>query len=87
MDGRKKGFSSVWEDAKQIDELLPATADGGFQGIEPTFTPGAIPSPQAYRREAGAQGPIRVEPNWYRYAPKRLPARLSADLDAILSLQ
>lgn len=29
---------------------------------------------------------ISVEPEWYRHAPKRLPARLSADLDAILSL-
>jgi hexulose-6-phosphate isomerase len=32
------------------------------------------------------EGWISVEPDWYRYAPKRLPARLSADLDAILSL-
>jgi L-ribulose-5-phosphate 3-epimerase len=32
------------------------------------------------------QGWISVEPEWYRHEPKRLPARLSADLDAILSL-
>jgi hexulose-6-phosphate isomerase len=32
------------------------------------------------------QGWISVEPQWYRYAPERLPQRLSADLDAILRL-
>jgi hexulose-6-phosphate isomerase len=52
MGSRKKGFSSVWEDRKQIDDLLPAVAASGFQGIEPTFIPGAIPSPQGYEREA-----------------------------------
>jgi len=52
MGGRKKGFSSVWEDWKQIDDLLPAIAASGFQGIEPTFIPAAIPSPQNYSREA-----------------------------------
>jgi hexulose-6-phosphate isomerase len=32
------------------------------------------------------RGWISVEPEWYRHAPHRLPPRLSADLDAILSL-
>ena len=52
MGGCKKGFSSVWKDRKQIGDLLPAIAESGFQGIEPTFIPGSIPSPQAYKREA-----------------------------------
>ena len=51
MGDRKKGFSSVWKDWKQIDDLLPAIAKSGFQGIEPTFIPGAIPSPKTYQRE------------------------------------
>jgi hexulose-6-phosphate isomerase len=52
MSGVKKGFSSVWQNEKQIEDLLPAIADSGFHGIEPTFNPGAIPSPQHYKREA-----------------------------------
>ena len=48
----KKGFSSVWESEKQIDELLPAIAESGFHGIEPTFIPGAVPSPHGYAGEA-----------------------------------
>ena len=52
MGEYKKGFSSVWKDSKQIDDLLPAIAESGFQGIEPTFVPGAVPSPQTYKWEA-----------------------------------
>jgi L-ribulose-5-phosphate 3-epimerase len=52
MSGGKKGFSSVWQNKKQIDDLLPVIAESGFHGIEPTFIPGAIPSPQYYKREA-----------------------------------
>lgn len=37
-------------------------------------------------RAIGYDGWIGVEPEWYRFAPHRLPARLAADLDAILSL-
>lgn len=29
-----------------LDELLPAIADAGFEGIEPTFVTGALPSPE-----------------------------------------
>ncbi len=32
------------------------------------------------------EGWIGVEPDWYRFAPHRLPPRLAADLEAILSL-
>lgn len=35
--------------------------------------------------DIGYSGWINVEPEWYRFAPWRLPARLSADLDAILA--
>jgi L-ribulose-5-phosphate 3-epimerase len=48
----RTGFSSVWKDRRQIDDLLPVIAESGFQGIEPTFIQGAIPSPQGYKREA-----------------------------------
>ncbi|UCF97862.1 MAG: sugar phosphate isomerase/epimerase [Spirochaetaceae bacterium] len=54
MNGRKKGFSSVWQNESQIDDLLPVIAASGFHGIEPTFLPGAIPSPEKYRRQAAA---------------------------------
>jgi hexulose-6-phosphate isomerase len=37
-------------------------------------------------RQIDYKGWISVEPDWYQYAPRRLPARLSLDLEAILSL-
>ncbi len=37
-------------------------------------------------REIGYQGWISVEPEWYPFAPERLPERLSKDLDAIFAL-
>jgi L-ribulose-5-phosphate 3-epimerase len=37
-------------------------------------------------REIGYQGWVSVEPEWYSFAPGRLPERLSKDLDAIFSL-
>jgi hexulose-6-phosphate isomerase len=52
MKDRKKGFSSVWDSEKQVDDLLPAIAESGFHGIEPTFIPGALPSPHGYEEEA-----------------------------------
>jgi len=48
----KKGFSSIWQDYRQIEELLPAIASARFDGIEPTFINGAIPSPEYYREQA-----------------------------------
>ena len=48
----KKGFSSLWSSISQIDQLLPAIAQAGFDGIEPTFNPGAIPSPEFYQDDA-----------------------------------
>ncbi|MCU0974203.1 MAG: sugar phosphate isomerase/epimerase [Burkholderiales bacterium] len=47
-----KGFSSQWSGEQQLDELLPNIAAAGFDGIEPTFNPGAYPSPEGYRRQA-----------------------------------
>jgi len=32
------------------------------------------------------QGWVSVEPEWYSFAPRRLPQRLSNDLDAIFAL-
>jgi hexulose-6-phosphate isomerase len=52
MSRWKKGFSSVWESDRQIEDLLPVIAESGFHGIEPTFLPGAIPSPENYSQEA-----------------------------------
>ncbi len=37
-------------------------------------------------RKIGYQGWISVEPEWYAFAPERLPERLSKDLDAIFAL-
>jgi sugar phosphate isomerase/epimerase len=37
-------------------------------------------------RSIGYQGWISVEPEWYPFAPERLPERLSKDLDAIFAL-
>lgn len=47
-----KGFSSQWSGEQQLDELLPHIAAAGFDGIEPTFNPGAYPSPEGYHRQA-----------------------------------
>ncbi len=48
----RKGFSSQWSGEQQLDELLPHIAAAGFDGIEPTFNPGAYPSPEDYGRQA-----------------------------------
>lgn len=48
----RKAFSSQWEDTDQLDRLLGSIAQAGFDGIEPTFNPGAIPSPQSWRDQA-----------------------------------
>jgi L-ribulose-5-phosphate 3-epimerase len=48
----KKGFSLIWDDAAMIDWLLPFIAEAGFEGIEPTFNPGKIPSPKNYAKQA-----------------------------------
>ena len=37
-------------------------------------------------KKIGYQGWISVEPDWYAFAPERLPGRLSKDLDAIFAL-
>ena len=48
----KKGFSLVWDDESMIAQLLPGIAQAGFDGIEPTFNPGKIPSPDKYLQQA-----------------------------------
>ena len=47
----KKGFSSTWESWEQVNSLLPVLARAGFNGVEPTFITGAIPSPESPRQE------------------------------------
>jgi L-ribulose-5-phosphate 3-epimerase len=37
-------------------------------------------------RKIGYQGWVSVEPEWYPFAPERVPERLSKDLDAIFAL-
>ena len=47
MDDRppyKKGYSLVIRD-EEFRSLLPAIAEAGFHGVEPTFVEGALPSP------------------------------------------
>ena len=48
----KTGFSTLWSATTATESLLSAIADAGFDGMEPTFNPGAIPSPAGYREEA-----------------------------------
>lgn len=48
----KKGFSLAWSSWGEVDERLPLIARAGFDGIEPTFNDGAIPSPAMFRQEA-----------------------------------
>jgi hexulose-6-phosphate isomerase len=48
----EKGFSSQWRSEEELERLLPAIAAAGFAGIEPTFNPGAIPSPESYPVQA-----------------------------------
>lgn len=42
----KIGFSTLWSSREQAEFLLPAISAAGFDGVEPTFNSGAIPSPE-----------------------------------------
>ena len=42
----RKGYSLVVREGDDLERLLPAIAAAGFEGIEPTFVTGAIPSPE-----------------------------------------
>ena len=48
----KIGFSTLWSSKKQAEFLLKTIADAGFDGVEPTFNNGAIPSPEGMKEEA-----------------------------------
>ena len=47
-----KGYSLVVREGDDLERLLPAIAAAGFEGIEPTFVTGAIPSPEEHTSEA-----------------------------------
>lgn len=47
----KIGFSLIVEEGK-VEDLLRAVKEAGFQGVEPTFHPQGIPSPECAEREA-----------------------------------
>jgi L-ribulose-5-phosphate 3-epimerase len=48
----QKGYSLVIRDRQQISGYLPAIAEAGFDGIEPTFVEGAYPSPTEHIERA-----------------------------------
>ncbi len=48
----KLGFSSAWKNEEHLRKTLPVIQEAGFQGIEPTFLQGCIPSPEGYHTEA-----------------------------------
>ena len=41
----KFGFSTTWDDFNHLNKMLPIIAEVGFDGCEPTFLQGKIPSP------------------------------------------
>jgi len=47
-DAFQKGYSLVVREGDDLERLIPAIAAAGFDGIEPTFVTGAIPSPEAH---------------------------------------
>jgi len=48
----RKGYSLLLKNEEQARRLLPLIRDAGFEGVEPTFTPGAFPSPEGWEHEA-----------------------------------
>jgi hexulose-6-phosphate isomerase len=50
----KKGYSLVVGE-RDLSSLLPAIAAAGFDGVEPTFVEGALPSPDAEDPNRGAR--------------------------------
>jgi hexulose-6-phosphate isomerase len=48
----KTGFSTAWTSMKQAERLLPAIAEAGFDGMEPTFNAGMVPGPDDYAESA-----------------------------------
>ncbi|MBL7005757.1 MAG: sugar phosphate isomerase/epimerase [Spirochaetia bacterium] len=48
----KFGFSTTWDDLNHLEKLLPVIAEVGFDGVEPTFIKGKLPSPEGFARES-----------------------------------
>lgn len=47
----RKGFSLSMRDLSEVDASFGMIAEAGFEGAEPTFNPGAVPSPENYLQD------------------------------------
>ncbi len=48
----RKGFSLAMGSWEEVGRCLRLIADAGFEGVEPTINPGAVPSPEHYEADA-----------------------------------
>jgi len=46
------GFSTTWENAGHLERMIDVIAEHGFDGIEPTFLHGKLPSPERHFEDA-----------------------------------
>lgn len=47
------GFSTTWNNIEHFEKLIGSIVGEGFSGIEPTFLPGKLPSPDTHIKDAG----------------------------------